>query len=267
MYPLLVVALMSALIAALMGAETVMREATRQDARRVIEARVDRLGKGLREQFQETGQLPGSLNDLRNAAGFEHLRSDVSGQITFAVSTSISEGQWSFERAVVFANDRSRGATDAQFLATNQCGADPAQVAGSWCGPANASWSSLETRAAISERLYAQRKRMIRTLQKFAQQYALTNGFPSVDGSGARIPPNTTIALSELAGVASGAGNCRGVHVYRDVPIDCEDLFDLWGGQVAYQFFSDQSIGLTVLTPVRNSAGVEIVLGVELTAS
>lgn len=237
--------------------------------------------------------LPTSLNDITSAPGYEYIRflttmEDGANQKTwfgFSVSPTITDTSWQFNRVVVAAFDPT--ATDAAtYFASNSCGVDAtdsakgATTATSWCGSRKSLWFRYETRETSAKRLSLQRARMNVLMQKITDWYNANGGvFPSKDYSGATLAVNSATKLSAMVnftvgGVPGGkdadhwaASKCQGIRTWYTIPIDCQDMYDLWGGAVWYWYRGPQSIALVTESPILDNLGNKILVGADMDVS
>lgn len=218
---------------------------------------------------KETGSYPVSLSSLSSVTGYEWLRTvlpaDQGGlqaagstiPLRTALSGDISDGTWTFQRALLFA-PRDVRTPDAAYLAGNTCpgpGAEAFAVATDWCPPRDttATWKE-ETRNQAGPESTEARLRMGRTLAKFASFFNTAGAFPAGG-------PTT---LSSLAGGPATAAACTGTFVWSQVPLGCEDLFSRWGTPVTYNRIASNLVVLAAESPFRDGAGNHIVVAAEL---
>lgn len=218
---------------------------------------------------QETGTYPVSLSTLSAVNGYEWLRtvlpSDQGGLqaarsailLRSALSGSISDGTWTFQRALLFAPFDIR-TLDADYLAQNTCqggGTAPFATATDWCPAVGqaVTWRE-ETRSLAGGAQTDGRANMGRTLAKFGSFFNTSGGFP-VGG------PAT---LTALAGGPASAAGCSGTYVWNQIPLGCEDLFSIWGTPVTYNRVASNLVALTADSPFRDGAGAAIVVAAEL---
>lgn len=221
------------------------------------------IAENIEQFYQEHGDFPASLTTLAAATGFEQVRGLADAWQTYAISPTLSDGVWQFSRAALFSQDPSRGTTSAQYLATNACGTGSFDTATSWCGSRDSRWYRRETRERYNDEIMTQRVRMMRTLQKFADYYNSNTSFPATDHLNAALGVGSITALATLAGYAGTATGCTGAYVYHGVPIDCADMYDLWGNAVGYQFESAKRVILVSETPIVNHSGNRVVVASE----
>jgi hypothetical protein len=225
------------------------------------------------EQFyRENTTFPASLAALSTSPGYEHVRSSLNTWQGYGVSPSISDALWTFQRVVVFTNDPTKKSS-TDYLAANECGTGGYDTAQSWCGSKTSMWYRKESREAINEQIVTQRARLNRLTQKFATYFngpaPLTIGvaqkYPDKDRSNVSLAPNSISSLAALVGYSGAANNCSGEYQFQGLPIDCGDMFDLWGGKIGYQFINGDHIILVSETPIFDSSGNRVVIAADRT--
>lgn len=230
---------------------------------RVSQARVIALAENIEQYYNEFSELPVDLETLVLTPGFEHGRGLFAPGQGYAHSPVLNDGVWQFTRAVLFHAKRADGTTLQSYLANNECGAGSFDSALSWCGQKNSQWFRRESRERYNDQIATQRLRMTRTLQKMSDHYNVYERFPDRDSLNVALPANSISKLATLVGYA-GAGNaCSGSFNYMNVPIDCGDMFDLWGKPIGYQFVGPKRVILTSETPIVSSAGTPLVVASE----
>lgn len=220
----------------------------------VFQQQIVRMAEAMEGYQRDKNALPADVDTLVATPGYEHAKSFRNSWQGYMKSGSLDDGVWSFERAVVFQNNPSGGVTGATYLAENTCGTGSASTAQSWCGLKSSNWYRVETREKINEQLTTQRVRMGRMLQKLATYYSKENFFPKKDAGGTDLVANSITRLKTLAGYAGSSTSCFGTYTWQGVPIDCSDMFDIWGGEIGYQFITEDHVVLVSESPFTNSA-------------
>lgn len=238
-------------------------ELSRMLQSRSRERAVISLAESIERYYQKTGSFPASTAALKGAGGFEHVQSAINTWQGYAVSPTITDGVWQYQRAVLFSVDPSDGTTAGAYLAANACGTGGYDTAGSWCGAKDSHWYRRETREDFNDLIVTQRARMYRMLQKLGGYYNVNGKFPDKDAVNLALGADSMTSLAALASFGGGAATCTGTYTYLGVPVDCGDMFDLWGGAVGYQFISAKHIVLVSETPIFNASGVRIVVAAE----
>lgn len=261
---ILVVAVIGILLAVAFDTQITQNiEMENQYRGRVLQEQVVRVAEAVEEYHREVGSYPATLDELQNRPGFEHIKSYRNSWQQYMVSGSITDGVWTFNRSVTFQYDPAKGVTAANYLADNNCGTGDAATATSWCGSKKSSWYRSESREKAALQITTQRVRMTRFNQKLATYYSKNNFFPKKDSFGADIAVNSITPLRTLAGYAGSAGGCIGQYVWQGVPIDCADMFDIWGQDVGYQFITEDHIILVSESPFINDLGARVIVGAD----
>jgi len=218
------------------------------------------LAENIEQYFNETMAFPANVAALTGTSGFEHARGAVDVWQGYAVSPTITDSVWQFSRAVLFSNDPSSGTSIATYLASNACGAGGYDTAVSWCGSNTGKWFRRETRERYAEQISAQRVRLKRLLEKFSDYYNTNGNFPDKDSGNNPLAANSMNTIKVLAGYGGTAKTCSGTYTYMGVPIDCGDMYDLWGGPVGYQFVSSKQVVFVSETPIYNNSGTKLIV-------
>lgn len=157
------------------------------------------------------------------------------------------------------------GLSTSDFLDINSCGTGNAMTASSWCGQPSSTWYREESRLEINSQISQQRARMNMLLQKLASHFNAAQILPNRNFAGATLANNSINRISALVNYTGLANNCTGTFVYMSsVPIACEDMFDIWGGPVGYQFVSNKRVILVSESPLTNAAGTNVRIAAEL---
>lgn len=225
---------------------------------------VKAIAENIQQYYNENSAFPSNIETLSASVGFRQTRSLTNAWQGYALSPTIADSAWQFQRAVFFSNDPSKGVDATAYLAINTCGTGNATSAQSWCGAATGKWFRSETREQFNEKISTQRVRMGRVLQKFADYYSATQKFPNKDKSDATLIDNSVLKISALSGfngnaTSCGAGNSS-TYQFMGVPIDCADMFDIWGNAIGYQFINAKHIVLISETPIYNNSGTRIIV-------
>lgn len=260
MYAVLALAV-AFLLATVMGAVASQEHdlATRYQVRTKY-MQVVTLAEGVEQYFLEKSAFPASIAALTGSAGFEQARGLTDPWQGYAVSPAITDTVWQFQRAVLISNDPSKGVTAAAFMASNNCGAGGYDTATSWCGSNTGRWFRRETRERFTDQITTQRARLNRLRQKLADYYNANLKFPDKDAGSTALGANSISTVAALAAFGGTAANCTGTYTYMGVPVDCADMYDLWGQPVGYQFVSDKHVILISETPIFNNSGNRVVV-------
>lgn len=263
MYPVLLAAVVLSLSALLSALAAQWRDVDTRYQDRVRHAQMITLAEGLERYASEFGNLPVTLATLTATPGYEHLRAQLDTWQHYAVSGDLTDGVWTFQRAALLSFSRTAGLTPAAYLAANACGGGDFASATAWCGRRDSLWFRRESRDDYPRLILAQRLKLHRTLQKFADHFSAAQAFPAKDASNNPLLGNSATAFPVLAGYAGTARNCSGNFIYQGIPLDCDELYDLWGNPVGYQFLATKHIALVAETPMFNAAGTRIVLAAD----
>ncbi len=265
MLPLVIAAFGFWLLNLLDGTAQDYRDVAESYRMQVKEKRTQELASAVAERFRETGAYPANLTALATEAGREHLRSSLDTWQGYTLSGTINDGVWRFQRAAMYLEDPSAGVTPATYFAANTCGTGAASAATSWCGPTTGTWFRQESRQEYNQMLAKQRVRMNMTLQKIASHFNHYQSLPDQNFGGAALANGSITRMSALVNYTGAANNCSGTFVHMNtLPISCEDMFDIWGGQVGYQFESNRRIILVAETPMVNAGGTPVRIAAEL---
>lgn len=221
------------------------------------------MAENIEQFYLEKATFPPSIPALAATTGFEHSRALADNWQGYAVSPTITDSVWQFNRAVLFSNDPSKGVNVASYLASNACGAGGYDTATSWCGAATGRWFRRETRERYNEQISTQRARMSRLLQKFTDYYNTNGKFPDKDSGGTALGLNSISNIAALAAFGGSAGSCSGTYTYLGVPIDCGDMYDVWGRVIGYQFVSSKHVLVISETPIFNNSGNRVVVAAD----
>lgn len=223
-----------------------------------------RVAEGIELYYRENNVLPTTLNVLATTPGFEHLSTALNAWQGYGVSASLSDGTWTFQRAVAFTNDPSKGTTVAAYLAANQCGTGGYNTSvGSWCGTKDSMWFVKDTRQQLNDQIVTERVRLNRLTQKFADYRNTNNTYPDKDSANVALSAGSITAIASLVGYSGTAKACTGQYQYKGIPIDCGDMFDSWGGKIGYQFESSSHIILVSEPPIFDGSGARVVIAAD----
>ena len=221
---------------------------------------VTSLAENVAQYFLETNTFPTSLAALAATPGFEQARGMEDSWEGYAVSPAIADMTWDFQRAVLESNDPSKGIDAATYLATNNCGTGGYDTAISWCGSPTGLWYRSETRENYAAQISTERGRMHRFEQKLAEYYNANQSFPDKDSGGTSLGADSVTTLAALASFGGTADTCSGTFSYMGVPVDCADIYDLWGQPIGYQFMNSKHIVLVSEPPIFNNLGNRVVV-------
>jgi hypothetical protein len=226
---------------------------SRADRTYVREAAVREVGQAVSSYLDRHGTLPPTLDAVAAEPGFGFVKSFLQmPSVGYAVSGFLNDGSWQYQRAVVFAQNPASAVPTATFLGAskNLCGTGDFNTADSWCGDRGSKSYRLETRERYPSLIAAQRLRMHATIRKLAVHYNDSGMFDAV--------PGNVATLASLAGYTGTALNCNGIYRWGNVPLDCGDLFSLFGTPVTVNRHTDQAVTLIARTPIVNGNGEAI---------
>ena len=214
------------------------------------------MAENIQQYRNEKNAYPASIDALSATPGFQHVQSLTDAWQGYDVSDPdfpITDSVWQFQRAVFFSNDPSKGVNATAYLADNKCGSGTNRTALSWCGARTGQWFRSETREQYNAQISTQRIRMGHVLQKIADYYSANQKFPDKDKSNNSLTNDSIHKLTELAGYSGSATECTGTYQFMGTPIDCADMFDLWGKVIGYQYMDSKHIILISETPIFNA--------------
>ena len=222
------------------------------------------LAENIEQYALENSNYPATLTILKDTPGFTHTSGLNDNWQGYKVSSPLTDDAWQYKRAALTSNNPATGTDAASYLTANTCGTGTFDTASSWCGSATGEWFRTETREKYNDQIATQRIRMGRLLQKLANYYNANTQFPSKDNSNTALAVNNTTKLTDLIGASAlTATNCTGERSYQGVPIDCNDLFDIWGTPIGYQFMGIKHIVLISESPIKDQTGTRIVIGAD----
>lgn len=223
-----------------------------------------RVAEALESYYRENNVLPASLAALTATSGFEDVASSLNTWQGYGVSPALTDGTWTFRRAVAFTNDPSTGVSISAYLAQNACGTNGYDTEiGSWCGAKTSQWFVKDTRQQLNDQIVTERAHLNRLSQKFADYFNTNGTYPDKDPLNVALATSSITPLANLAGYAGTAKNCAGQYQYRGIPIDCSDMFDMWGGAIGYQFEGANHIILVSEPPVFNATNARVVIAAD----
>lgn len=124
-----------------------------------------------------------------------------------------------------------------------------------------------DARSVYNKEMATQRARQQRTMQKFASYYTATQAFPNRNQTGTALTAGAGYAMRSLAMGPSTSLTCSNTYQWRGIPIDCEDMYDIWGNQITYLYHSDNRISIFSSTPFKNRLNTNITIGTDLDLS
>lgn len=203
------------------------------------------LAKEIERRYAKSGAYPASLEQMANAAGFEHTRFLAkASHVRYRVAGPLFDGvAWFYRSALAIG---SPGTDFDAYWQKSSCGGSGFAMAESesWCGAEQGVvWRASETRADYQARILSGRRQLNETLRKFIAYWNANQAFPS-----AGLSAGAATDLKALAGYGGGAESCSGAYALDGVPLECQDFFTPWGSPVAYNYLSDRRIALAAGT-------------------
>lgn len=240
-------------------------ETTRDDARQghLAESRHDRtikLAELVSRYLDEKKRIPpASLTALAATPGFEEARqylndSGPQGDGPFLESYLLNNGVNDYNRVIVYNPPIDGSISAINYLAAsyNSCGTTAPSDKAVWCGDPSGSWWMTETLSHIPDELSRERAQQQQTLQKFAKIYSVIIAnkqvFPEPTPGG---NDSAVTLISQLTSYGFNANNCKGVWLWKGVPLTCEDLYTVWGTPRIYNYKTEDYIALYAEAPWR----------------
>lgn len=217
----------------------------------------------IQNQIMDSGVPPASLEEAAGRSGYQELRVEAGRPWQgYAVSPIMTDGVWQFRRAVVF-SQLPRDATDtATYLADNDCGNAPFSSPGPWCGRKRSYWWLYDSRNDYANEISLEKLAQRRILQKFARAYSQVvdnrQAFPK--------PAGTSATLAALVGFGGTAGICAGSYIWAGVPLDCADLFSVWGTPRVYNYLTEDYVAILTTSTIKDATGKEVPVASQLDA-
>lgn len=268
MLPLLVLAI-GVWLASIFAGDAATARQVGQTYRTMVKAnQLKEMSTAVTQVYQQTGNLPASIAAIGALPGFEHLRSAEEPWQGYTRTATLNDGVWQYTRAGIFSRNPGDGLGATGYFALNTCGTGSASTASSWCGAKKSTWYRIETRESYNDQISRQRVRMNMLLQKLGDHFNVSATLPDRNFAGGALAANSVTRISALVNYGGLATNCAGTFTYMNsVPIDCEDMFDIWGGPVGYQFITNQRIILVSESPITNNLGAKLIVAATLDAS
>lgn len=216
-------------------------------------------------QIMDTGTPPASLATAAAQPGYQDLRLEAARPWqSYALSPVLNDGTWEFQRAVVFSQRPNAAVDNARYLAAsaNACGTGGFASTGPWCGNKNSYWWLYDSRTDYPNQIALEKAAQRRIMQKFAHVYTLVS-------NNRQAFPNPGVAsrpLAALAGFGGTAANCTGIYTWASVPLDCSDLFSVWGTPRVYNYLTEDYIAIVSTSTIKNAAGTFVPVASQLDA-
>jgi hypothetical protein len=271
MYAILTLAVSMMLTTLMMGVASQHHDLATLYQSRTRWLQVQAMAESIQQYHAEKSVHPASIAALSATTGFHQTRSLTNAWQGYGLSPTINDGYWEFKRAVFISNDPSKGVDATTYLTNNRCGTGDYATAQSWCGAPTGKWFRSETREQYNEQISTQRVRIGRVMQKMATYYNNNQKFPNKNKSDVTLLDNSISTLAALAGFTGTAQTCGGAtsstYQFMGIPIDCADMFDLWGNAIGYQFINNKHIVVTSETPIYNNSGMRVIVAADFDTS
>jgi len=225
---------------------------------------VSSLYVNLNQYFLQTNTYPATVNSLVAMNEFSHLKSSLPNSIAYSLSGDINDSKWNFKRSTVVSLNTLAGETQSSILSVNKCGSGDAGTAVSWCGSSDKLWVKLESRESYNSMLSQQRVRQQRLMHKIALYFNDAQYFPDKKNDGSALAVGQLYMLHALVGYLGSSSTCTGNFQWRGIPLDCSELFDLWGNSVGYQYISSAHVAIVSTSQVMNNSGSNITIATDL---
>lgn len=221
------------------------------------------VASSIQHQIMDAGSPPTSLGVAAAKPGYEDLRLEAGRPWqNYAVSPVMVDGTWQFQRAVVFSQKQSNAVDAASYLAANACGPGDFASPGPWCGGKDSHWWLYDSRHDYSNEISLEKSAQRRILQKFAHAYTLVvdnrQAFPK--------PIGASSTLAALVGYGGPPGACVGAFVWNSIPLDCTDLFSVWGTPRVYNYLTEDYIALFTSSTIKDAGGNRVPVASQLDA-
>lgn len=229
------------------------------------------LSIGINNYFIETGTYPASIAALAAVPGYEYLQNMARPFQSLAITTNLDDTVFKYNRISVFSQDPyDHPLTDTQYLsaANNNCGTGDFATGVDWCGSKTSPWWKHETRETIQSNLARERIRQRRLLTKFTAWYNNDTSISTINGVWGNNFPNPGAPAARLTALVTGfaqtATTCTGIYTWHGIPIECRDLYSVWGTPTVYNYVSSSRITLLTRTPYIKSDGTTLFVSTEL---
>lgn len=262
MLPLFVATTLGALIAVSAAMSTAAFDALQARSLERAERDLERLAVRLKERSITTG-YPADLAGLLRAGETVHPA------LRYARASGLSDGVWTFDRAMLYVVEPGGLADRADFLTSvNACGAGAFDSAASYCTPALVKSIKVETKSVATTTVAETKLTLNRTMHKMLASYYRSGAFPNRSDSLGAFGPNEGVTMASFVGYSGDAATCSGTHIYVDVALDCGDLFERLSGEPIYYSYSNTSTAsLFVQTRLRRANGQRVMVAIEALGS
>lgn len=206
--------------------------------------------------------FPRTVSALAAETGHRHIKDYTRASISQQNYSSRNDGVWTFSRYVTFIVDPGSGQSISDQLTNPLCGGAPVNHA--WCARKDLNGFVFESRTVNNLTLGLQRERQQRTLQKFADYFSANQAFPSQTNGGTALVANSVQTFKSLTGFSGTATTCTDTFIYRGIPLECDDLYSVWGTEVGYYFTSNKNIAIVSDSTISDASGTPVVVASEI---
>jgi len=225
----------------------------------LIQFRLARFGEAMITRYEENPQ-GGYLSpaELVQLPGYEYLKND-SLELFQVERVQLSDAAWRFQRIGAWFESPYDVVGNSEYLSinSNSCGTGSFSTATSWCGRAASIWMKAEDRQGFGELLLGEKQRLVRTMSKLAKRF-------NRDGTFTPLAAGSFRTLPQLVGYSGTPEACAGVFAYNEIPLTCDDLFNVWGNPISLNQISDRHIALVNRTQIFNASGLVVRLAEEI---
>lgn len=215
------------------------------------------------EQDRENLDPVNNQNQFNNLNAWDYLAS---------TTTPVTDGIWKFNRLALYALDPRQAAGDMAFVSNytsapgsnwelaTSCNVNASASLGglnsnnlTWCGDLGSWWWRFDEKQLFPSMLAHQRAWQQRTLGKIAAVYNTLQAWPILWSSttsstlASQVSAPSTLANCSQPYIWHVTGTVNGVPTQVNVPLDCTDLYNLWGNPVSYNFKPNTPPGRSTL--------------------
>lgn len=251
--PLIMLTLSTAVVASLNVSVVDNQFTTNSAIEAYYETAVSEVGAGVEHFLMENARFPVDLAELFSQKPELRSYSDV---ISFAAVTRTDpELDRQYQKAVVFVKS-DRDISDADWLASNDCGAQPfGDGASQFCKKDGSVFAETDDRAYQQ---YLASETVVR-LDYLAQQVfngrTLNGAFPGTTAAAVEMADGDVVTLASAVGFVGTTETCSGIFNFDGAVFSCEFLFSLTGSPVYYIREDDSNVVLYVELPVLHIDG------------
>lgn len=251
--------LMGSLIAATAAVSTFASDAVSLSRYQSAEIALSRASARLNQGLDRYA-LPTTINGLMEPGQTPHP------WLRYAVQTNISDGTWTFDRAVVWlARPGHPEEEEAELLANgNRCGTGAFAAAPSFCLSPDVPHTRVQTNQGANAAVAQTKRELSRTMRKLLGSYYTSGRFPSDSPATGNFTVGTGYRLTQIVGYTGTSADCSGSFVFNAITFDCTDLFAPSSGlPIFYTYTSPSRASFYVGTRLRRADGQNVVIGTE----